>query len=280
MYTKTILAETKKAFSGRVYGAFHYGSQVTGYATVDSDYDVLVVLKDYEPRVKYTYVKREIEIAFLGVDKKVFEADVQSGAYGGFIADRLLNPIIPFVNEEYIQRSEVERKKKIISWETTRLVLKEKEDAGYIDINLLYYPYKKWSKMVRYYPPYQYSIENTLRKDLREKNLKALLPGFQKAIEELDLLTEVYPGWYRIKSDFIDNTLNQPMSPEIERVKMAEREIEEIVSRYLTHSRAGDSDRDLIIKELVSKVRREVRHLKEAGFSSNLIDPERFLIQA
>ncbi len=264
---------------GEVWAACLYGSQVCGYATSDSDYDVLVVLDDYGPGVKYTYVDAGFELAFLGVSRRVLEDDAQDSAYGGFIADRLINPLNPIVNNAYIRSQEVARKKTIIAWETEKLVYRYKEKSKYLDINLLYYPYKKWRKIASVYHPYKYSIENVLRSDLRRKNLDALLPGFQRAIEELDILSETYPGWYRPGEEFIKKTLSRTLKPGLERAKIAEREIEGVVARYLTHSRAGDSDRDLIIKEVLSKVKREVRQIGEKKTKSALIDPKRFLIR-
>jgi predicted nucleotidyltransferase len=277
MESEVIKKEMHRVY-GDVYAACLYGSQVCGYATEDSDYDVLVVLEEYEPGVKYTYVEGDVEIAFLGVSRKVFEEDVKEATYGGFIADRLINPITPVLNKEFIRSSELRRKKVIVEWESTKLILKKRENAGFIDINLLFFPFKKWNKMVSIYRPYQYSIENALRKDLREKNLNALLPGFQKSIMEVDFLREVYPGWYRISPDFVKEVLKGPLPLRLDRLRMVEREIEDLVARYLTHSRAGDSDRDLIVKETISKIKREVRHIREKGFSSPLEEPEKFLL--
>jgi predicted nucleotidyltransferase len=279
MKTDDILKEMERVY-GDVFAACLYGSQVCGYAVEDSDYDVLVILDEYALKVKYTYIEGDVEIAFLGVSKKVFEGDVKSAAYGGFIADRIINPIGPLVNEAYLRDQEVARKKAVVDWETQKLVFKHRENAKHLDINILYYPYKKWNKIASVYRPYLYSIENTLREDLREKNLKAVLHGFQLAIDELDILREVYSGWYRIKDEFIEETLANNFQPRIERIKMIEREIEGVVARYLAHKKAGDSDRDLIIRETISKVKREVRHLKEKGRSSTLLDPKKFLIQA
>ncbi len=278
MKTEAIVRVMEDTF-GEVRAASIYGSQVCGYATPGSDYDVLVVFDDYEPGVKYTYVNKGVEIAFLGVSKAVLEDDAMGSAYGGFIADRLINPLQPIKDEAYIRSQEVARKKTIISWETEKLVYKFKEKSKYLDINLLYYPYKKWRKIAGVYHPYRYSIENTLRSDLRRKNLAALLPGFQRAIEELEILSETYPGWYRPREEFIKKTLSHTLKPRLERAKIVEREIEGVVARYLTHSKAGDSDRDLIIREAISKVKREVRHFKEKGASKALIDPKRFLIK-
>ena len=278
MKTEAILKVMEETF-GEVWAASFYGSQVCGYATRDSDYDVLVVFDDYGPGVKYTYVDAGAEIAFLGVSRRVLEDDARDSAYGGFIADRLINPLQPILNNAYIRSQEIERKKTIIAWETEKLVYRYKEKSVYLDINLLYYPYKKWRKIAGVYHPYKYSIENVLRSDLRGKNLKALLPGFQKAIVELGILTETYPGWYRPGEEYVKKTLSHTLKPGLERAKIVEREIEGVVARYLTHSRAGDSDRDLIIKEVLSKVKREVRQIGEKKTRSALIDPKRFLIK-
>jgi predicted nucleotidyltransferase len=277
MENDDIRRELKRAYKN-VYAACLYGSRVCGYATKDSDYDVLVILEEYKPGVKYTYVNGAFEIAFLAVSKKVFEEDVYNSSYGGFIADRILNPIKPLVNEEYLVSCELERKKKIITWETSKLVLKNKLNAQLIDINLLYFPFKQWDKIATVYRPFLYSVENMLRSDLREKNLKSLVPGYRRGIEELGFYREVYPGWYRIEQEFVDKILGAGLSAQIERLKMIEREVENIVVRYLTHAKAGDSDRDLVIKEVLSKVQREVRHFKEKGFSIPLEKPEKFLI--
>ena len=200
MKAEAILKVMKETF-GEVLAASLYGSQVCGYATRGSDYDVLVVLDDYEPGVKYTYVERDVEIAFLGVSHRILEDDVKSSAYGGFIADRLINPLQPIVNTDYIRSQEVSRKKTIIVWETEKLVYRYKEKSQYLDINLLYYPYKKWRKIASVYHPYKYSIENTLRSDLRRRNMTLLISGFQKAIAELEIHVETLPGWYRLKDD-------------------------------------------------------------------------------
>ncbi len=277
METETILGEMKKTF-GNVLAACLYGSQVCGYATGESDHDALVILEEYAPGVRYTYVESGIEIAFLAVSKRVFEDDAAAGAYGGFIADRVINPFEPLVNEGYLQDWEVERKKSIVEWETTKLVVKNKEDARYINVNILYFPFKKWNRISAVYRPYLYSIENTLRKDLREQNLRQLTPGYKRAIDESGLLHETLPGWYRIDEAFIEETLGSGLPARLERIKMAEREIEGVVARYLTHERAGGSDRDLIIKEVMSKVRREARHIKEQGFSRKLKNSGDFLI--
>jgi predicted nucleotidyltransferase len=48
---KKIKLEMAKNF-GRVFAACLYGSQACGYAKDESNYDVLVILDEYEPGVK------------------------------------------------------------------------------------------------------------------------------------------------------------------------------------------------------------------------------------
>ncbi|MFQ6105467.1 MAG: nucleotidyltransferase domain-containing protein [Candidatus Hydrothermarchaeaceae archaeon] len=264
---------------GRVHAACIYGSQVCGYATKESDVDVLVVLQDYDKGVEYTYVKDSIEIAFLGVSREVFEADAERAEYGGFISDRLINPIQPIINEKYIWDAEVAVKKRIVEWEAAKLVYKQRERSEFLEINLLYFPYKKWKKMSEIYRPYVYSIENVLRSDLRERNLRALLPGYRRALKELGFFKEVYPGWYRMDRRFIRQLLDKPIPARLQRIKMAEREAEELVARYLTHKKAGGSDKELVIKEIISKVGREMRRIR-ASTKGGLEEPGKFIIGA
>ncbi len=116
--------------------------------------------------------------------------------------------------------------------------------------------------------------------DLRETNLKALLPGYEKAIENQGFLRETYPGWYRIEQEYIKKILESGVLAGLDRIRLIEKEIEDVVARYLTHRHAGGSDRDLLIKEAISKVKRSVQHLREKRRLTTLQSAETFLIQS
>ena len=45
-----------------------YGSQVAGYATKESDYDVVLVVKPFTQRIKYYYLNGETEAAALATE--------------------------------------------------------------------------------------------------------------------------------------------------------------------------------------------------------------------
>lgn len=271
---ETILKECEKTY-GKVFAAAIYGSQVCGYAREGSDFDVLVILDNYEKGVKYTYIRNDFEIAFLAVDKPVFENDIHNAKYGDFIAGRILNPILPLINQEYFFDMETELKKRIIEWEIKRIIYKHGEDAKFIEINLLYFPFRKWNKLAKIYRPYLYSIESTLRCDLRQRNLNIILKNYKRAVNELKILHEIYPGWYKIDENFIKEVLKEPAL--FERIKIREREIEQVIARYMTHKKAGNSDRDIFIEEITSKVTREVKHIKEVGFKHLLDDSGKYI---
>ncbi len=272
--TEIILKECEKIY-GKVFAACLYGSQVCGYARAESDFDVIVVLNKYDARVKYTYIKGDFEIAFLAVDKKVLEDDINNAKYGDFIAGRLINPTIPLVNAEYIQNSELNIKKRIIDREIKKLVYDYKIDAKFLEINLLYFPFKKWHKLAAIYRPYLYSLDNMLRRELRRRNLNIILKNYKKAVRESKILYEIYPGWYGIDAEFIDNSLKEPVF--MERIKITEREIEQAIAGYMTHKKAGDSDMDIFIEELTGKITREIKHIKASAFKHLLDDPGKYL---
>ena len=96
----TTCKEVAKVHNITALGA--YGSRICGYAREDSDYDVLLILEDFNEGVRYFYRETgNIQLAILAVDKKAVEADARKGALGDFVAGRLMSPYIPILNSEF-----------------------------------------------------------------------------------------------------------------------------------------------------------------------------------
>ncbi len=170
---------------------------------------------------------------------------------------------------------QVETKKRVILHNLKKLIYKYKKNINLLEINLLYFPFKYWNKMVQIYPPVRYSIENTLRNELRERNLKKILQGYIKAIEQLKILEEVYPGWYKIKQSFIKSLRKKPSK---ELMRIYEKEIKKAIERYKTHKKAGsDSETDTIIYEISHKIERELKQIKRKGFKTILDNPDKYI---
>ena len=86
-----------------------YGSQIAGYAKQDSDYDVIIVLKDYTEKVKYKYIEDDdVYISALLIDTNYLIADARKGTLGEFVVGRLLNPYFPLIGKELIESIEVD----------------------------------------------------------------------------------------------------------------------------------------------------------------------------
>jgi len=266
------IKEIKKQF-GSAFAACLYGSNVSGYASKGSDVDVIVVLRKFKPKIKYVY---KGDYSFLVVDKRFFEDDIKEAKYGDFVAARICNPIKPVLNKEYFKRMEIAAKKRIVLYNVRKLVYKNRKKAHLLEINALYFPFKHWNKLVQIYPPFRYSIENTLRNELRERNLKMILPGYLAAIKQLKIMEEAYPGWYKIKEGFIKNVLGK--KPHKELIRIYEGEIKRAIERYRTHRKAGaEQKKDTIMYEITHKIERELKQIKRKGFKTMLDSPNKYV---
>lgn len=267
-YTK----EIKKEFPD-VFAACLYGSRVSGYASKGSDIDVIVVLRKFSPKIRYVY---KGDFSFLVVDKSFFEEDVKTAKHGDFVASRICNPIKPLINKSYFEKIEVETKERVVLYNLKKLVYKYRKKADLLEINALYFPFKRWNKLVQIYYPYRYSIENTLRNELRERNLKSILPGYIKAIKNLKAMEEVYPGWYKIRKSFIDKFRKRKASKEL--VSIYGKEIKKAVERYKTHKKAGAEQKtETVMYEITHKIERELKQLKRKRFKIILDNPNKYI---
>ena len=89
--------------NNRIVGLCLYGSRECGYYREDSDYDVLMILEDYQGGVRYQYEQfGTVYLALLKVDRELFELDVARGVLGGFVAGRLLAPYLPLIGDRYL----------------------------------------------------------------------------------------------------------------------------------------------------------------------------------
>ena len=97
-------------------GACIYGSKAYGLGDVNSPYDCLLILQDYERGIRYNYRKlsKKSDISFLIVDRELFEIDVDNGKVGDFLSNRILTPYIVTMNSNYFVEKELLFKKRKI----------------------------------------------------------------------------------------------------------------------------------------------------------------------
>ena len=251
-----------------------YGSRIGGYAREDSDYDCLLVLENYRDAVRYHYRKLDsINVALLAVDRELFELDVEKGGLGDFVAGRLMSPYLPVENPQYFEAAELKVKRRVVEEEIEDLVLEYGELARGLEIRLEYFPLSRMKRRAKVYPPIRYSYVNLLRSDLREKNMRKILEGYDKAIDVLtkSKIVRRKSGFVVIENEYIDRILSIKT---MERVVNVVEQSRRALYSYLTHGTAGIVSIDIVAKELASKIRRDLLY---APSSHELEDPKNYL---
>ncbi len=128
-----------------------YGSKVAGYARPDSDYDLLLILKNYGHVIKYMYAHNNLELSVLIVDSKSLIKDAEKAALGEFVVGRLLHAYEPLENARYLEEVETKYKKRVILEAIKELAA---TNALYNEILIPpeYFLYSKVQKRAKVYP--------------------------------------------------------------------------------------------------------------------------------
>lgn len=251
-----------------------YGSRVSGYAREDSDYDVLLILAEYAPGVKYVYetVERR-QLAILIVEQQALELDAETGSFGDFIAGRLMGPYTPLQNAAYLEAIEVTVKTRFAAEDLEDLVIEYEDLARGLVIHPEYLILARMRKRARGYPPLRYSYINMLRPEHRAHNMTAMLPGYRRSVEALaaQRILRVEGGALRLENAYVDQILaSKTLNRVVNLVDVSRRAL----AAYITHGKAGRVSLDVFTTELTSKIKRE---LLTAFKRQELEDPKNYL---
>ena len=251
-----------------------YGSRVGGYAREDSDYDVILVLNEYSKGVQYNYlINDQLQLAILTVDQKLLELDVEQGTLGDFVSGRFLTPLIPILNRDYINKIEIEIKKRFTEEDLKDLVIEYGDLSRVLIIYPEYLVLARMEKRARAYPPLKYSYINMLRKDLRRENMRIIIAGYLKALENMQdsSLVKFDGETIILTNEFVDNILSSKIRNKVVNfVNLSKSTFQS----YLTHGKAGKVSLEIIAKELSSKLKREF----QIAFNKQEIeDPKNYL---
>lgn len=233
-----------------------YGSQVAGYATRDSDYDILMVIRPFKQKVRYYYLKSDAECSVLVVDPKSFESDCKKSTLGEFVSGRLLNAYYPIIGKEYVDQWEIEFKRRVILEGLSEAYADYSDFASEIIFPLSYFLFEKLRKRATIYPPVVYSYSKTYGDDLLLENLEFALRGLRSAAKELarDSLIE-----YDEKNDNIIVAPNQFHAGLISRIGIAASYTNKSIRQYAVHGYAGRVTPKVVGKEVLSKISRSRR---------------------
>jgi Kae1-associated kinase Bud32 len=172
----------------RIVAACLYGPLASGYADEKSSLNVLLVLNGFEPMVRtYHKTRGQKDVYLLTVDQRAFQRDVQMGWLGEFVADKLMVPYEPLVDDEFLWRQEVAVKRRIILELLESIIFEFPELSQELLIKPEYFMFETLMQRARLFPPVTYSYLNILRNDLKERNIEKIMRGYRQAIDELVL---------------------------------------------------------------------------------------------
>ncbi|GIU71375.1 MAG: hypothetical protein KatS3mg003_0854 [Candidatus Nitrosocaldaceae archaeon] len=254
----------KTAGNHQIVSCCIYGSKVAGYARPDSDYDLILVLKDYNDLIEYIYYHgdRGLDASILVVDSDILLKDATKAALGEFVVGRLLHPYEPLINDEYLKEVEIAYKKRVIL-EAIRELAKTPFYKEFI-IPIRYFLLAKIKERSKIYPHALYSYIKTYTNQFSKKNLEFTLNGFRSALKLLE--EEGYIKFYDKDSIII-----------LADIKYKRNNIANIINgilAYMVHFYAGRSTLNFFRQEAKSKLKRrkEIRELDK-----EFLEPERVL---
>jgi tRNA A-37 threonylcarbamoyl transferase component Bud32/predicted nucleotidyltransferase len=162
-----------------------YGSRVAGYARKDSDYDIIIVAKDFAEGAKLTQYSEPIPASALIVDESVLHEEASKSSPGEYVVGRFLNIYEPIIGADLLRSVESEYKKRVIAEELTEI---QSEYGGFTPNIVLPYEYflfDKLHKRVILYPEAAYSFASTYTCTDRKENIEFSVRGFREAAESL-----------------------------------------------------------------------------------------------
>lgn len=236
-----------------IYAALAYGSRVAGYASKESDYDLIIVVEDYPENIKYYYESVEgNSFSALVVDKKFFEEDVYYAKHGEFVSGRLYTVFVPLINGSYIRECEAVLKERTIVEESCDLLSKYGGLMEYLVVPLKFFLFSRLKRRMSAYPPVRYSYIRTFFGDRGDVNTEMSLSGFRRAAERLvekGVLQMVGEDLYKLSPQNI-------VCPSQLLIRL--RYLYRGVKSYITHGRSAKVPPKVFIQEFHSKLRRGI----------------------
>ena len=234
-----------------------YGSQVSGYARKESDYDVILVVNRFTQRIKYYYLRGEVQCSALVVQERSFANDCEKSSLGEFVSGRLLNPYEALLGRDYLSDNETTFKQRVMIEGLSEAYAENGRFAEDIEFPLNYFLFEKLRKRAAIYPPVVYSYALTYGDDLRESNLETSMAGFRRAAVKLQTAGLV---------DYDSNNAIVKLRPEKMKGGLAVRLSSTAsyttrgIRQYAVHGYAGRVGLDVVGREVASKLERAKEH--------------------
>jgi tRNA A-37 threonylcarbamoyl transferase component Bud32/predicted nucleotidyltransferase len=237
-----------------------YGSQVSGYARPESDYDVILVLAPFRQKIKYNYLKGEVDCSALVIDSKSFENDCVKSTFGEFVAGRLLNPFESLQGSEFFYENEVKFKRRVIIEGLVDCYAEYARFTEDIEFPLKYFLFEKLRKRAAIYPPVVYSYSKTYGGEFLAENLGQSLKAFRAAAVTLEEDAIVRYDKDRDIVKLRDSRFKAGIGAKISSTASYTARG---LRQYAIHGYAGRVGLDVVGKEVVSKLSRATKNHSE-----------------
>jgi tRNA A-37 threonylcarbamoyl transferase component Bud32 len=218
---------------------------------------VLVVLENYPSKVKYKYLKKEVEVSTLLVNKESLINDAEVASLGEFVAGRLLNVYESLKGKEFIKRVEISFKRRVVLEILDEIISNYGILSTDFIIPIEYFLFEKLKKRMTIYPPALYSYIKTYEGDLGKENLEISLRAFNLVFNELEKqnLITLIDGNIRINKKCLMERKPSKISSAVKYTKRG-------LTSYAVHGYAGMVGPDIIRREIMSKISRS-RHAND-----------------
>jgi len=245
-----------------------YGSKVTGYARPDSDYDLLLVLKNYNHIIRYTYAHNDLNVSVLIVDSKSLIKDAEKAILGEFVVGRLLHAYEPLINAEYLEEVEKRYKKRVILEEVKELAATNPLYSELL-IPVEYFLYSKVQKRSKVYPHALYSYIKTYSGSNAQRNVEGSKKGFMLALKQLE-----EEGYIKFENSDVRILPEKVKAKKVEKTSLDMSNVMRGTLSYLVHTYAGRRTLNFVKQEAMSKIN---RHRKIKDFPPELKNPQSLL---
>ena len=246
---RLVLKTLKKRTKGlKIEGVCIYGSRISGYAKSHSDYDLIVVINNYQQRIRYQYIFDQIEISAIFVDSNALQNDAKNGELGEFVIGRLLNPYEPLINDDFFYKIEYEYKRRVIIETIDELHSEYSFLIQFILIPIDYFLFKRLRQRISIYPPVKYSYTMTYGGNQKNMNMKKSLKLFKVCLKELHTSGKIV-----YDNKFVRLKVKKKNS---KKIYFQFRYLSRMLRHYYIHILAGRVKPGIVQKELLSKIRR------------------------
>jgi len=243
------LAPSSKKIAVCLYGPCVYAPPGTYRG-----FDVLVVCDDYPHGLRaHRKIEGKDEVRYLMVDRPLIESDVDKGAVGDFLTERLLYPYRSATNYEYLDNLGARATARVVKEEIRELILEYGEMCREIVAKPEYFILSRLRKRSRVFLPSMDEYLRLLEPSVREQNVMHLREAFAKVVSSIGSEWVEFDGENVLISDAaVDRWLKSRVSGQVVNILNQSRRA---FYSYLARGRAIYLDLDLLARELYNPLR-------------------------